>query len=98
MRLLAGEKESILQIAHRYFGVNTEVILFGSRVCDDLRGGDIDLLIMPEGSVDHPYEQKLAFRSALKEEIGDQKIDVILGSRADSRLVVQHALLNGVEL
>jgi len=98
MRLLAGEKESIVRIAHHCFGVNTEVILFGSRVRDDLRGGDIDLLIIPERPLDNSYEKKLAFRSVLKEEIGDQKIDVILGSRADSRLVVQYALLEGVEL
>jgi hypothetical protein len=58
-------------------------ILFGSHVNDHIRGGDSDLLILPNEPLENSYEKKLALSAALKNEIGDQKIDVILASRAD---------------
>jgi len=98
MRLTSKEQKMILHIANRFFGSKTQVILFGSRVNDHIRGGDIDLLILPNKPLDNTYEKKLAFSAALKNEIGDQKIDVILASRADPRPVVQQALTTGVRL
>lgn len=98
MRLLACEQECIVHIAHQVFGVHTGVVLFGSRVRDDSRGGDIDLLIVPKEPIDQPYNKKLRFRSALKNALGDQKIDVVLAKPGDARMVVKHALATGVEL
>jgi predicted nucleotidyltransferase len=98
MRLSPREQESIIRVAHRLFGSQVRVILFGSRVNDRLRGGDIDLLILPNQPLEAPYKKKLAFRSQLKSEIGNQKIDVILGSLDDSRDVVKEASSTGVEL
>jgi predicted nucleotidyltransferase len=98
MRLSAHEQKMIIYVANQFFGSNARVILFGSRVNDLLRGGDIDLLILPGGPLESPYLKKLAFRSALKNEIGDQKIDVILAAPNDSRQIVRNALLTGVEL
>ena len=43
MRLLDWEKKHIVEIAKQVFGEITKVILFGSRVDDAQRGGDIDL-------------------------------------------------------
>ena len=37
------------------FGSATVVRLFGSRVDDSLRGGDIDLLIEPTKTIKKPY-------------------------------------------
>jgi len=88
----------IIHVANRFFGSKARVILFGSRVHDHLRGGDIDLLILPGETADALYQKKLGFRAALKNEIGDQKIDVILARPDDSREIVQTAMLSGVEL
>jgi len=98
MRLSAREQKMIIHVANQFFGSEARVILFGSRVNDHLRGGDIDLLILPSGPLESPFKKKLAFRSALKNEIGDQKIDVILAVPNDSRQVVRDALSTGVEL
>jgi predicted nucleotidyltransferase len=52
--------------------------LFGSRVDDSKRGGDIDLLIQPE-SPDEMLTRKLQFLGILEREMGERKID--LGKR-----------------
>ena len=98
MRLSPQEKMTITNLATRFFGDKTRVILFGSRVNNSLRGGDIDLLIVPGEPLEDPYRKKLSFRAELKNEIGDQKIDVILARPDDSREIVRTAILSGVEL
>ena len=48
MRLTNKEKETILKSAMRYFGNTVKVYLFGSRLDDQKRGGDIDLFVISE--------------------------------------------------
>jgi predicted nucleotidyltransferase len=48
LRISDYEKEIIVKTAKDIFGNNTKVYLFGSRVYDDKKGGDIDLYIIPE--------------------------------------------------
>ena len=45
MRLSKREIEVILQVAEDIYGTDVKVYLFGSRVDDSRRGGDIDLLV-----------------------------------------------------
>lgn len=45
MRLTAQQQHDILQIVHQHVGAQTRVGLYGSRVRDDARGGDVDLLV-----------------------------------------------------
>ena len=47
MRLQKWEVEEI-KAAKLVFGENVKVILFGSRVYDDKKGGDIDLYVITE--------------------------------------------------
>ncbi|SFV50710.1 hypothetical protein MNB_SM-7-1153 [hydrothermal vent metagenome] len=47
MRLQKGEKEIIIEVLQDVFG-SVEVSLFGSRVDDTKRGGDIDLFVIPK--------------------------------------------------
>ena len=61
--------------------------LFGSRVDDSLRGGDIDLFIEMKDKSDL-FEKKIKFLARLKRAIGDQRIDVVF-NEDDSRLVEQ---------
>ena len=44
MRLQPKEMQTILQVARRIYGETVKVYLFGSRLDDIKRGGDIDLL------------------------------------------------------
>jgi predicted nucleotidyltransferase len=72
MRLTDAEKAAIVS------AVCTEdpqatIYLFGSRARDDLKGGDIDLLIV---SATIGFSAKLNILVAIKTAIGEQKIDL----------------------
>ena len=96
MRLQDFEKNSIKLIASHVFGKGSKVVLFGSRVYDDIKGGDIDLYIQPSDKNDL-WKKKIDFLVRLKSTLGDQKIDIVI-SRDKSRLIEQEAIKNGVEL
>lgn len=96
MRLQQYEIDSIISITNTIFGLGSKVTLFGSRVSDELKGGDIDLFIQPIQQ-DALIKKKIAFLVALKDKIGDQKIDVIL-AKDSSRLIEQEALKKGIVL
>lgn len=78
MRLTEHQKNTILNACQRYFE-NAECWLFGSRVDDQKRGGDIDLYIeTKETDVNKLVAAKLAFLVLLNRELGEQKIDVVI--------------------
>ncbi len=80
MRLSNKQREIIEETAIRHFGKDVRVYLFGSRVCEESRGGDIDLYLeaLPEGKI--TVMKKIAFIVDLKKCLGDQKIDVVFKS------------------
>jgi predicted nucleotidyltransferase len=95
MRLSEYEIQSIKKSFLNVFK-DGSISLFGSRVDDTKKGGDIDLFIQtPKDKA--TLENKIKFLVMLKEKIGEQKIDVIL-SRDKSRLIEQEALKNGIIL
>jgi len=96
MRLQDFEISTIKSAASHIFGNGSKVVLFGSRVYDDIKGGDIDLYIQPSDKNDL-WKKKIDFLVWLKSTLGDQKIDVII-SKDKSRLIEQEAIKNGVEL
>jgi len=57
---------TILEIARRQFGDTFSVGLFGSRVDDKRRGGDIDLLVEVHDSVDNTSVKAERFAAALQ--------------------------------
>jgi len=61
-----------------------EVMLFGSRVHDKLKGGDIDLLIRSRKVT---FLSRLRLRLALKEALGEQKIDIAVDRGRPSAFV-----------
>ena len=58
MRLTKEEKQKINNQVKQIFGESSRTYLFGSRVSDDKKGGDIDLFIEPQ-SVNNEFEQKI---------------------------------------
>lgn len=95
MRLSKREIEAILQVAEDIYGTDVKVYLFGSRVDDSRRGGDIDLLVRTT-SAKRGILERVRMASRIKSLIGDQKIDII-GDYEDNQ-VVQEALKNGILL
>jgi predicted nucleotidyltransferase len=97
VRLTPRQADIIRKAATEVFGPKARVVLFGSRVDDSKRGGDIDLLIQPE-SPDDMLTRKLQFLGILERELGERKIDVVIENPGDSRPIVRVARETGVAL
>jgi uncharacterized protein len=83
MRLKQKEFQKVIDVLERNLeGCSAQLFLFGSRTDDQMKGGDIDLLLM----VETPEQVKMIARkkhvilSELKAEIGDQRIDLKISS------------------
>ena len=99
MRISAFEHEQIVTTARSHFGANSRVVLFGSRVDDGVRGGDIDLLIEATGPIDKPIQREAAFLIDLWQRVGEQRIDVVLvGSDSPPQKIHSMANALGIEL
>jgi len=61
-----------------------EVLHFGSRLRDKLKGGDIDLLIR---SRKIGFMERLRLKLAIKSALGDQKIDIAVDRGRPSAFV-----------
>ena len=95
MRLSIFEVQSIVDTFHEVFG-DGKIYLFGSRVDETKKGGDIDLFIdVP--SCDDEYSKKIEFLTKLERKIGEQKIDVVF-KKDDSRPIEQEINKQKVEL
>ena len=81
MRLKARDIDAIKRAATTVFGADASVRLSGSRTRDDLRGGDIDLLIEAEASEVADWQRVGAFKDELFRFIDEQKVDVVLVER-----------------
>ncbi len=79
MRLSTDQIEAIKQETTHFFGADARVWLFGSRVDDAGRGGDVDLYVQSGMSdADQLAAARFAFLARLKRRIGDRKIDLVL--------------------
>jgi len=98
MRLSEQDIRHILEAAEEVFGPEAEVRLFGSRVDDSKRGGDIDLHVTIPPRPDW-YAQQIAFGVALFHRLGDRKSDIVVLQRGDEpRAIDRVALATGVPL
>jgi predicted nucleotidyltransferase len=99
MRLTTADQKAIVSITQQYFDKGSEVYLFGSRVDDNKKGGDIDLYIIPEhkNNAEQLYHKKIKFLVALQLAIGEQKVDVIL-AKDKNRPIEKEAIRTGVKL
>ena len=73
-----------------------QIYLFGSRVDDRRRGGDIDLYIRTP-RLENLVRKKIDFLVKLKREIGEQKIDVVFDKGLE-RYIDREAREKGVLL
>jgi predicted nucleotidyltransferase len=96
MRLTNDEISGIKKAFLEVFGEG-KIYLFGSRVDDTKRGGDIDLYLCPAKEYGDIRKQRRDFLVRLDEYIGEQKIDAVL-ARDQTRLIEQEALRTGIEL
>lgn len=80
MRLTKLQIDCLIEATHSAFGNSADIWLFGSRVDDTKKGGDIDLYIetdLESGTV----TAKLKMRQLIWPVFGEQKIDILVRSR-----------------
>lgn len=98
MRLKSRDIEAIKFAARETFGESATVRLFGSRVDDILRGGDIDLhFTVDDGQQD--YRHAGNFKWKLFQFIDEQKVDLVFHVRGrELRLIDRVAIEEGIVL
>jgi predicted nucleotidyltransferase len=101
MRLTPDQQQAIGDTVREVFGPAATVRLFGSRIDDTRRGGDIDLLVQtdlrdPAAALD----AKLDLLIRLKRRIGDRRIDIVLDypGQPDPPPIVEIARATGIPL
>ncbi len=78
MRITQDQARTIVAATAELAGPGASVRLFGSRLQDALRGGDIDLLIECPDPVLRPVRLATQLTARLQRELGDRRIDVLV--------------------
>lgn len=78
MRLIPQQIENIHRITVRYLGDGCRAYLFGSRLDDKARGGDVDLLVETPSAT--PRLTKARLKSALEHNL-NLPVDLIVVSK-----------------
>ncbi len=96
MRLTPDEQQQIKSIIAAHFGADAEIWLFGSRVDDQKRGGDVDLYVTPAQHSDD-YMRRVNCLGALERAL-PYPVDLVLAD-PDKRRAIDHiALQTGIAL
>lgn len=83
MRITEQEKSIIIQ-SISCIDPSAHVYLFGSRVDDEKRGGDIDILVVSSRIT---FDDKLEIKKNLFVSLEEQKIDLVIKSTYDDPFV-----------
>ena len=95
------EKLSRLFREHLQDYPDAVVYLFGSRTDLRKKGGDLDLLIVSHRAATYAYELVKKLRMVIKEELGDQRVDILISPdphRKDQPAFIRLAFLEGVRI
>jgi len=99
MRLSPEQISAIRASARQLAGEGARVWLFGSRVRDDERGGDVDLLLELDESVAEPAQLSSRMAAQVSRNMYGRKVDVLIKAPNLLHLPVHSiALAEGVRL
>lgn len=99
MRLTQEQSQIIREEVADTFGPEASVKLFGSRLEDAQRGGDIDLYIEANGSPEELLDRELRLYARLQRRLGERRIDIVVHGRGRPlRSIDRHARESGVAL
>lgn len=80
MRLTDQDAQAIRQLTEQIAGKHARVRLFGSRLDDEARGGDVDLLLELSTPVDDPALMGARLAARISRALGGRKVDVLLSA------------------
>jgi predicted nucleotidyltransferase len=97
MRLSKLEIKIIKETATIIFGSDTKVFLFGSRINDKLKGGDIDIYIETNNTID-VLNKKIKMLIELKKILGERRIDLVINNFQSYKHIFTIAKQEGILL
>jgi predicted nucleotidyltransferase len=86
MRLSKKQSDAIISALMPFIEhEQAELRLYGSRVNDTLKGGDIDLLLLMDDPslINRLSEKKHYLLAAIKKRLGDEKIDLLIANKQE---------------
>lgn len=86
MRVTDLERQIIQQKVQQVLGTAARVFLFGSRLDDRSKGGDIDLLIEVTEPVTNPAELAAKISAQIMRALNGRKVDVLISAPNLTRL------------
>ena len=88
MRLTDHQAKAIMQLAHEIAGEQVQVRVFGSRLDDDARGGDLDLMLELFEPAASPALLAARFSARVTRLMQGRKVDVLLAAPNLKRLPI----------
>lgn len=99
MRINDKQHIEIKKIVELLAGPQAIVTLFGSRVDDTKKGGDVDILVELPDSVDSPALLAAKLSVKISNLMFGRKVDVLLSApNLESLTIHKYARLNGITL
>ncbi|MDO8262413.1 MAG: hypothetical protein Q7T21_04210 [Gallionella sp.] len=98
MRLTDYQIQTIRQLAHQVAGSQSRVRVFGSRLDDTARGGDIDLMLELSEPVDNPALMAAQMSALVSRAMHGRKVDVLLSAPNLMRLPIHDIALKEGQL
>ena len=87
----------IIKKVIKSYVADAEVMLFGSRIDDRKKGGDIDLLV--KSDIDIPLSKKIKILTKLEMDGIERKVDMLLLTpNTANQSIIKTALKEGIKL
>lgn len=98
MRLTTEQIQSIRESTAELAGEHARVRLFGSRLDDAARGGDVDLLVEVDEPVDYPALLAARLAARISRTMAGRKVDVLICAPNLVRLPIHEAAIQEGQL
>lgn len=99
MRLTEATQQVIKTEVYKLLGADSQITLFGSRVDDSQKGGDIDLFIQTPQPLNNKVETECLLSARLYIKLGGRKVDVLIRDKlSEMKPIYRHAIDYGVAL
>ena len=90
MRLLPDQTEAIRRMTRQLAGHDARVWIFGSRLDEGQRGGDVDLQIELDRPVEHPAVLAASLSASVSRRFHGRKVDVLIAAPNLAVLPIHH--------
>jgi len=80
MRLTDNQRQAIQHIIYQRVDASCRIYLFGSRLDDNARGGDIDLLLEFTHVVDEPALMVAQLSARISRAMSGRKVDLLISA------------------